>query len=81
MAVDKDTPQAHRDWLVSLLLNVANDPKWQERNPHVVLINDSAEASAKKVEAYVDALLPILNESGLLPCPYANEPVDILGGG
>lgn len=81
IAVDKDTPQAHRDWLVSLLLNVANDPKWKERNPSVVLINDSAEASAKKVEAYVDALLPILNDSGLLPCPYANEPVDVLGDG
>ncbi len=78
--VDKDTPQEHRNWLVSLFTHVANDPEWKERNPHVVLINDSAAGSAKKVEAYVDALLPILNDADLLPCPYNNEPVDVLAG-
>lgn len=79
-AVDKDTSQEHRNWLVSLFTHVANDPEWTERNPHVVLVNDPAAAAAKKVEAYVDALLPILAESDLLPCPYNNEPVDVLAG-
>ena len=79
--VDKDTPQAHRDWLASLFAHVAKTPKWAERNPDVVLINDDAETAAKKVEFYTDTLLPTLNEAGLLPCPYDNEPVDILGGG
>lgn len=78
--VDKDTPQAHRDWLVSLFTHVAKDPKWQELNPHVMHVVDNAEAASKKVEAYMDKVLPFFHDGGLTQCPYANEPVVILKG-